>query len=68
MRECHPTLGAYCSVRALALPFGEAEFGVVLCQFGLQFFPDPLGALREMRRVLAPSGRIGVSVFAEIEL
>ena len=52
---------------ALALPFGEAEFGVVLCQFGLQFFPDPLAALREMRRVLAPTGRIGVSVFAEIE-
>lgn len=52
---------------ALALPFDEGEFGVVLCQLGLQFFPDPLVALREMRRVLAPDGRVGVSVFAEIE-
>jgi ubiquinone/menaquinone biosynthesis C-methylase UbiE len=52
---------------ALALPFGAGEFGVVLCQFGLQFFPDPLAALREMQRVLAATGRVGVSVFAEIE-
>src|SRR5262249_17441307 len=52
---------------ALALPFDEGEFGVVLCQFGLQFFPDPPVALREMRRVLEPRGRVGVSVFAEIE-
>ena len=52
---------------ALALPFDEGEFGVVLCQFGLQFFPDPAMGLREMRRVLAPEGRMGVSVFAEIE-
>lgn len=52
---------------ALALPFDACEFGVVLCQFGLQFFPDPLTALREMRRVLAPGGRVGASVFAEIE-
>jgi len=52
---------------ALALPFDEDEFGVVLCQFGLQFFPDAAEALREMRRVLPPGGRVGLSVFAEIE-
>src|SRR5262249_55584905 len=52
---------------ALALPFDAGEFGVVLCQLGLQFFPDPLVALRELRRVLAPGGRVGVNVFAEIE-
>src|SRR6185437_10359099 len=52
---------------ALALPFDAGEFEVVLCQFGLKFFPDPLAALREMRRVLAPDGRVGVSVFAELE-
>jgi len=51
---------------ALALPFGKSEFGVVLCQFGLQFLPDPLVALREMRRILEPQGRVAVSVFAEI--
>jgi ubiquinone/menaquinone biosynthesis C-methylase UbiE len=52
---------------ALSLPFGVGEFGVVLCQLGLQFFPDPLIAMQEMRRVLARDGRVGVSVFAEIE-
>ena len=52
---------------ALALPFGALQFGVVVCQFGLQFFPDPLVAVREMRRVLVPGGTVGVSVFDEIE-
>jgi ubiquinone/menaquinone biosynthesis C-methylase UbiE len=44
-----------------ALPFPDGAFDLVLCQLGLQFFPDRLGALREMRRVLAPSGRTLVS-------
>lgn len=52
---------------ALALPFASDEFDVVLCQLGLQFFPDPLAALAEMRRVLVDGGRAGVSVFAAIE-
>ena len=52
---------------ALALPFDAGEFGIVVCQLGLQFFPDPLAGLREMRRVLRPGGTMGVSVFAELE-
>jgi SAM-dependent methyltransferase len=52
---------------ALALPFVAAEFRVVLCQFGLQFVPDPLAALQEMRRVLTTGGIVGVSVFDTIE-
>jgi ubiquinone/menaquinone biosynthesis C-methylase UbiE len=51
----------------LALPFPDAAFDVVLCQLGLQFFPDRTAALREMRRVLAPDGRLAVSVFGPIE-
>ena len=45
-----------------ALPFPDGSFDVVLCQLGLQFFPDRLAALREMRRVLAPAGRALVLV------
>jgi ubiquinone/menaquinone biosynthesis C-methylase UbiE len=45
-----------------ALPFPDGAFDLVLCQLGLQFFPDRLAALREMRRVLAPSGRTLVLV------
>lgn len=36
----------------------DASCDVVICQQGLQFVPDPLAALREMRRVLAPGGRV----------
>jgi SAM-dependent methyltransferase len=51
----------------LALPFPDAAFDVVLCQLGLQFFPDRPAALREMRRVLVPDGRLALSVFGPIE-
>jgi ubiquinone/menaquinone biosynthesis C-methylase UbiE len=50
-----------------ALPFPDREFDVVLCQLGLQFFPDRPTALREMRRVLASAGRVGATVFTSIE-
>jgi ubiquinone/menaquinone biosynthesis C-methylase UbiE len=49
-----------------ALPFGNGEFEVVLCQLGLQFFPNRLAALREMRRVLVAGGRVGASVYTAI--
>lgn len=52
----------WCEADAEALPFADGTFDVVLCQMGLQFFPDPLGALREMRRVLAPGGRAVLNV------
>src|SRR5215210_997521 len=47
---------------ALALP--DASFDVAYCQFGLMFVPEPIRALREMRRVLRPGGRIGVAVWS----
>jgi ubiquinone/menaquinone biosynthesis C-methylase UbiE len=47
--------------RAECLPFGGSEFGTVFCQLGLQFFADKVAALREMRRVVAPGGRVLVS-------
>lgn len=47
---------------AEALPFADATFDVVLCQMGLQFFPDKPKALQEMRRVLTPGGRVLVNV------
>ena len=48
---------------ALALPFADRAFDVVVCQHGLMFFPDRLKALGEMRRVLTPGGRVALSVW-----
>lgn len=49
------------------LPVGDAEFDVVFCQQGLQFFPDRPAALAEMHRALRVGGRVGVAVWTEIE-
>ncbi len=49
----------------LAVPSGT--FDSVLCQQGLQFFPDKPGALREMHRVLKPNGRAAIAVWTELE-
>jgi len=51
---------------ALDLGFDDASFDVVLCQQGLQFFPDKALALREMRRVLGQSGRLALSVWTGV--
>jgi len=51
---------------ALDLRLPDAGFDVVLCQQGLQFFPDKVVALREMRRVLVPGGRLALSVWTGI--
>ncbi|MBC5816525.1 MAG: class I SAM-dependent methyltransferase [Candidatus Eremiobacteraeota bacterium] len=49
------------------LPFEDFEFDLVICQQGLQFFPDKQAALAEMHRVLKPAGRLAVAVWAQIE-
>jgi ubiquinone/menaquinone biosynthesis C-methylase UbiE len=41
---------------AMALPFADAAFDLVVCQFGVMFFPDKPAAYAEARRVLAPGG------------
>ena len=41
---------------AMQLPFGDATFDAVVCQFGVMFFPDKPRAFSEARRVLRPGG------------
>ena len=45
---------------AAALPFRDASFDAVCCFAALNLFADPFRALDEMRRVLAPGGRIAL--------
>ena len=54
----------FASMPAEELELPDASFDVAYCQFGLMFVPEPLRALREMRRVLRPGGRIGIAVWS----
>jgi ubiquinone/menaquinone biosynthesis C-methylase UbiE len=52
---------------AQALPFPDAAFDAVVCQFGVMFFPDKQKAYREARRVLRPGGHFIFNVWDSIE-
>lgn len=43
---------------AQRLPHPDASFDLVVCQFGVMFFPDRAAAFGEARRVLEPHGRL----------
>jgi ubiquinone/menaquinone biosynthesis C-methylase UbiE len=45
-----------------ALPFADGSFDAVICQLGLQFFPNPGLGLTEFRRVLRDGGRVAICV------
>jgi ubiquinone/menaquinone biosynthesis C-methylase UbiE len=49
------------------LPFEDGAFDVVACQHSLPRLADPLAVVGEMRRVLAPGGRLGVTTWGPIE-
>lgn len=51
---------------ATRTPFDDGEFTVVFCQQGIQFFPDDQAAVVEMGRVLQPSGRVAITVWAGV--
>ena len=52
---------------ALALPFENAAFDLVCCQFGAMFFPDRSTGYREAKRVLKPGGYFLFNVWDRIE-
>jgi len=53
---------------AVSLPVGTDElFTVLTCHQGLQFVADKPAAIREMRRVLAPGGRVAIGTWRPLE-
>jgi ubiquinone/menaquinone biosynthesis C-methylase UbiE len=46
-----------------ALPFDDAHFDALICQFGIMFFEDKPAALAEFARVLKPGGMLAFSVW-----
>ena len=52
---------------ALNLPFDDAAFDVVVCQFGVMFYPDRIAGYAEAHRVLKPGGKLIFNVWDCIE-
>ena len=50
-----------------ALPFDAGTFDAVLCQMALMFFPDRIGAIAEMGRVVKPQGTVVVMVPSSLD-
>jgi SAM-dependent methyltransferase len=70
-RSAAPQAGAAAPVgwvraSALAMPFPEGSFDAAFCLEGLQFFPDLVAGLEEIRRVLVPGGRLLASCWAAL--
>lgn len=53
--------------RAESMPFDDACFDRVVSQFGCMFFEDRNAAMREMRRVLVPGGRLTIAVCGALD-
>jgi len=47
---------SFLAADALDLPFAEASFDLVVCQFGVMFFPDKVRGNAEAFRMLVPGG------------
>jgi ubiquinone/menaquinone biosynthesis C-methylase UbiE len=52
---------------ATALPFPDESFDVVVCQFGVMFFPDKLQGFKEAFRVLHKGGMFLFNVWDTLE-
>ena len=50
------------------LPFSDKSFDLVLCQFGVMFFPDKIRANQQALRVLRRNGRYLLVTFNRLEL
>jgi len=52
---------------AQALPFPDASFELIACQFGIMFLPDKPAAIAEARRALVPGGRLVFNTWGTLD-
>jgi ubiquinone/menaquinone biosynthesis C-methylase UbiE len=52
---------------ALALPFDDGSFDLVVCQFGIMFYPDKVAGNAEARRVLRDGGRYLLAIWNHLD-
>jgi ubiquinone/menaquinone biosynthesis C-methylase UbiE len=52
-------------MEAECLDLPDASFDAAVCALGLMYMPEPETALRELRRVLRPGGRMGLAIWGE---
>jgi ubiquinone/menaquinone biosynthesis C-methylase UbiE len=62
-----PARVRFLAADAQALPCADGSFDLVVCQFGVMFFPDRVGAYREARRVLASGGHFLFSAWDRLD-
>jgi ubiquinone/menaquinone biosynthesis C-methylase UbiE len=51
---------------ATSLPFPDDQFDLAYCQQALQFFPDPVSALAELRRVMVDGAKVAFCVTTDL--
>lgn len=58
---------SFVAADALQLPFDDSSFDLVVCQFGVMFFPDKVAANAEARRVLREGGAYMLVIWDSID-
>lgn len=66
-QKAGPSPVAWAGADAMRLPFADRSIHCAICLFGLMFFPRPVEALRELRRVLPSGGRAAFTTWARPE-
>lgn len=57
----------FAEANAMDLAFDDETFDLMVCQFGVMFFPDKPASFREAARVLRPGGRYVFNVFSAMD-
>ena len=55
---------AFSVANAMDIPFDDNMFDLIVCQFGVMFFPDKPASYQEAARVLKPGGRYVFNVWS----